>query len=489
MSYSTKGVDFQKTHYVYSIDTELSRGNVRFLPEYLRRRYLLHHEKYRAFWDIRIITNDIDGESLSYKVAGPQRNQFLEVHVEAQVPIRVEFTLSNVMVPKSHVDDLYEDLFLMIQLFEEEVRETTLSLAFMPGETIIDRKEDSGLLIRFFADSMLPLFMILIASTFAFFWVFGGYAPLIYVVLSMVLALVSGRLLARTGKWNITEQHPEIHLLQYHLTPHHFEAFRDQYGSKLSTIRKAVYEATIASHHPITCETAGSIFMEYGIACHPDDFTIKQVNLYDLVSSAAAKFGLAMPQIVVVDSIIPNAAAAGPNVNYGTIVITTGILAQLEADELVSIIGHELSHLDHHDPLLMSAVSSVEYLLRFYVFWPYLFFLGFGSYWLYSLASLSFIYLIGKIIEGRADLDAVKMLKQPQALADALKKIAFRRLFPLAKREPAFRGYRRLEWLQLDPHPPAYFRIARLEQLTDPDRLKNTLVQSIRDSITGFFRG
>ncbi|UCH37283.1 MAG: M48 family metalloprotease [Candidatus Bathyarchaeota archaeon] len=486
---SSKTGDVSKTRYVFSIDTELTLGNVRFLPEYLRRRYLLQHDKYRAFWDIHVITNDVDGDSLSYKVASPYRNQFVDVRVEAQVPIRVEFILSDAMISKSYVDDLYEDLFLMVQLFEEEVRETTLSLAFMPGETFSDRKEDSGMLIRFFADSMLPLFIILTALTFGIFWIFGGYAPLIYVVVSGILALISGKLLAQTGKWNITLQHPEIHLLQYHLTPHQFEAFREQYGSRLSTIRKAFYNATIAAHQPITCETAGSIFTEYGIACDPKDFTVKHVNLYDLVSTAASKFGMAMPAIVVVDSIIPNAAAAGPNVNYGTIVVTTGLLAQLEDDELVSIFGHELSHLAHHDPLLMSAVSSMEYLLRFYVFWPYLFFLGIGSYWLYSLVSLSSIYLIGKIIEGRADLEAAKMLRHPQALAEALKKIAFRRLFPLSKREPAFRGYRRLEWFQLDPHPPAYFRIARLEQLDDPDQLANTLVQSIRDSVNGFLRG
>jgi len=102
--------------------------------------------------------------------------------------------------------------------------------------------------------------------------------------------------------------------------------------------------------------------------------------------------------------------------------------------------------------------------------------------------SLGFIYFIGKFIEGRADLDSAKLIGQPQVMAEALRKIAFRKLFPLIKREPAFRGYRRIEWLQLAPHPPAYFRIARLNELKEPEKIKNTFLKSIKDSLNGFLR-
>lgn len=55
----------------YTIDTELSPGNLKFLLEYLRRQYLLQHKKYRAFRDIRIITEN--GLSyLSYTVLIPE---------------------------------------------------------------------------------------------------------------------------------------------------------------------------------------------------------------------------------------------------------------------------------------------------------------------------------------------------------------------------------------------------------------------------------
>jgi len=73
-------------------------------------------------------------------------------------------------------------------------------------------------------------------------------------------------------------------------------------------------------------------------------------------------------------------------------------------------------------------------------------------------------------------------------MAEALRKIAFRRLFPLYKREPAFRGSRRSEWLRFDPHPPAYYRIAQLESLEEPEKIEHTFLKSIKDALKGFLR-
>ena len=470
----------------YTIDTELSTGNLEFLPEYLRRHYLLQHKKYRTFKDIQITE---DGEHyLLYRVLVPETNEYVNVTVDAKAPIRVTMKPSDPKISTAFLDQLYEDLFLIVQLFEEEIRKTTLYLAFLPGEAITPEKEKTGLLARIFTDSMLPLYIILMPLTFFFFYIFGWYAPLIFISLSLLLMLFSGRLIARSGDWKITESQPEIHLLQYHFSPDEFEEFRKNHSKEIPNIRKSIYEATLAADKPITCETAGRIFADYGIACDVDDFSVKKVNLFQIVEKAAKAFNLPQPEIVVANTIIPNAAAAGPSARVGTVLVTTGIMTQLEEDELASVVGHEMGHLKNHDPIVMFLLSSAEFLLRFYVFWPYLFFLGIISYWLYFVAAIGLVYLFGKFLEERADLDSAKMLGQPKAMAEALRKIAFRRLFPLYKREPAFRGYRRSEWLRLDPHPPAYFRIAQLEELQKPGQIRHTLLKSIEDSLKGFLR-
>ena len=475
------------TQFTYTIDTELSIGNLKFLPEYVRRHYLLFHEKYHAFWDVRIIKENGD-QSLTYKVVSSQPNQYITILVQTTVPITVTMALSDATISPTFRDHLYEDLFLIVQQFEEDIRKTTLYFAFMPGEPKVPEKEEQNRVVSIFTESMLAFYIALIALNLAIFWIFDMYAPLIFILFSSILSLLSGKLIVRISDWTITAEHPEIHLLQYHLLPDEFEQFRKNHAQEIPQIRDALYQATIALDQPITCETAGSIFTQYGIECESADFSIKQVNLYHLVKEASSRFNLPLPKITVLNTIIPNAAAAGPTPRFGTIMITTGIMTQLEDDELFRIIGHELSHLQAHDQVIMLVLSNVEYLLRVYLFWPYLFVGGILTYGLYSMVALGSIYFISKFIEARADLDAVKRLGQPKVMAEALKKIAFKRLFPLHKREPAFRGYRRIEWLRMEPHPPVYFRIARLEKQEDPMIIRNTFLQSIKDSLTNFLR-
>jgi len=77
-----------ETELKYTIDTELSPGNLKFLPEYLRRHYLLQHEKYRAFKNIRTITEN-GRHYLSYRVLVPETNRYVDVTVDAGIPIGV----------------------------------------------------------------------------------------------------------------------------------------------------------------------------------------------------------------------------------------------------------------------------------------------------------------------------------------------------------------------------------------------------------------
>ncbi|MFX0204045.1 MAG: hypothetical protein ACFFCW_48725, partial [Candidatus Hodarchaeota archaeon] len=202
-----------ETELKYTIDTELSSGNLGFLPEYLRRQYLLQHEKYRAFRKISV-TVENGRHHLSYKVLVPKTGQYVDVIVDASTPIGVEMKLSDSNIPKSFLNQLYEDLFLIVQLFEEEIRKSTLYLAFMPGEKMVSERERSGMLGRIFTDSMLPLYVALMAFTFIFFLIFGNYAPIIFVGLVFTLSLLSGKVIAKSSHWKITENQPEILLLQ-----------------------------------------------------------------------------------------------------------------------------------------------------------------------------------------------------------------------------------------------------------------------------------
>lgn len=471
----------------FTIDTELSSGNVKFLPEFLKRNYLLQQRKYRDFKNIGTFVKN-ERHFLTYRVQVPKTDQHVDVEVEAAVPIEVVMRRSNSEISKAFLDQLYEDLFLTVQLFEEEIRQTTLYLAFILGEKTVPEKERRGLIGRIFTESMLPLYIMLTTLTFIFFWIFGIYGPLVFVILVFALAIFAGKIVARSGHWKITEDQQEVILVQYHFSPEKFEEFRKNYAKNISEIRKKIYDSSIAVGKSPDCEVSSEIFSTYGIDCKPENLSIKKINIYQIVKVAAGKFGLPLPKIVVSNTIIPNAAAAGPSASLGTIMVTTGILTQLEEDELLSVIGHEMSHLKAHDPLVMSSLSSFEFLLRFYVFLPYIALFGLLFFWVYFIVAIGLIYFFGKFLEGRADLDSAKVIGQPKVMAEALKKIGFKKLFPLYKREPEFSGYRRTEWLRFDPHPPAYHRIAQLENLKEPEKIEHTFFRTVKENLKGFFK-
>jgi heat shock protein HtpX len=178
---------------------------------------------------------------------------------------------------------------------------------------------------------------------------------------------------------------------------------------------------------------------------------------------------------------VSNAAASGPSPSRGIVLITTGLLVQLEEPEVVSVLGHEFGHLKGRDPLILFGLLSAEFLFRFYVLLA-LFPIIFSSFlfFVYFFAVMTLIFFIAKFFEARADLTSAIMMGQPKVMATALEKIGFHRL--LFERTPSFR---RQEWVGLDSHPPIYFRVDRLESLGNT-KIKHPLIQSIRDVLRGF---
>jgi heat shock protein HtpX len=185
-----------------------------------------------------------------------------------------------------------------------------------------------------------------------------------------------------------------------------------------------------------------------------------------------------MPKIALSNTMVANAAAAGPSPKRGIVLLTTGLLVQLNEDETVAVLGHELSHLNARDPFVLFGLVSGEYLLRIFVLWDFL--QSFGL--LYLILILGLIYFVAKFFEARADLDSALKIGNPRILAEALRKIGFRRL--QLERSPAAKIS---DWITWDPHPPIYFRVERLEKLDPNIQVKHTFIQSARDCIRGFF--
>jgi heat shock protein HtpX len=390
------------------------------------------------------------------------------------------------------IEEVKQDLIIVVQFFEEKARKTTLYFAWREREEVLPEKlrgKEKKTLNRLLLETQIFLFIAFIVASIFLFAVFDllnviWLAPIVLIVFQLIITLNSDKIIARIGDWRITANNPSIHILQYHLPTDEYDAFSKKYSrDTLLEMKKEIYENTLAVGKPIDCETAEKVFQKHGFECKPENMSTKSVNVYQLVKTVAEKFNFSVPKVLVSNTMLPNAAASGPSPSRGVVLVTTGLLVQLEEDEILSVLGHEFGHLKGKDPLILFALTAAEYLFRFYVLFglfPVLFYSAFS--FIYLMLVLGGIYFVAKFFESRADLVSAQVMGQPAVLAEALEKIGFRRL--QFERVPS---YRVQEWLSWDPHPPIYFRVDRLEKMRNPEKAKHPLLQSIKDVIKGFF--
>jgi heat shock protein HtpX len=80
-------------------------------------------------------------------------------------------------------------------------------------------------------------------------------------------------------------------------------------------------------------------------------------ELYETVENLAQKAGFPTPKLYLINTNGMNAFATGRDRNHGVVVLTKGIIENLEKPELEGVIAHELSHINNLDIRLMAIVS------------------------------------------------------------------------------------------------------------------------------------
>ncbi len=472
----------------YPVEIDIPVGYMGNLMDFVFQKYLLPQKT--RYTDVS--RTDAGGQSSLYFVvldaAGKSR---IKTRVLGGNPIRVFTQPLTEGVTEEEVTQVRQDVVIAVELFEEKVNKTALFFAWREGEEIVPEQksgQDRKSLNRLFLETQILLFALfiglgLILFTFLppeLFW----YAPIILMVIQLAFVVYSPRIIERTSDWRITERNPTIHLLEYGLPLEGRQTLSTKFPpEKIAEIKKEVYDETIAKHGEINCETTGRIFRKYGFECKPENLSTRKVNVYELVKRAADRFHLPMPKIVVANTLVPNAAASGPSPSHSVVLITTGLLVQLEEEEIDGVLGHEFGHLKGRDPLWLYGLMGSEFLFRFYVilaFFPIIF-SSLLLFFVYFWAVMTLLFFVAKFFEARADLTSVMVVGKPQVLAKALEEIGFKRL--LLERVPS---YRIQEWIGFDPHPPIYFRVERLRKMRDEVKVKYPLWQSAKDVTRGF---
>jgi heat shock protein HtpX len=95
-------------------------------------------------------------------------------------------------------------------------------------------------------------------------------------------------------------------------------------------------------------------------------------QLHAIIDRLCVQADLPKPRVALADTPMPNAFAVGRSPRSSTVCVTTGILNLLGPTELEGVLGHELTHIQNRDVMVMTIASFFASIASFIVqigFW------------------------------------------------------------------------------------------------------------------------
>ena len=210
-------------------------------------------------------------------------------------------------------------------------------------------------------------------------------------------------------------------------------------------------------------------------------------QLYQMTERLARQAGLPMPKVYIIPEQSPNAFATGRNPEHAAVAATEGILQVLAPHELEGVIAHELAHVKHRDILISSVAATIAAAIMMVArmgMYAGMFAGGrddregnsnpialLAMMILAPVAAVLIQSAISRSREFAADAGAAQITSNPQALADALRKID-----AIARRAPLDANPATAHMFIIKPfsgaglmslfstHPPTEARVAALMQ-------------------------
>ena len=81
--------------------------------------------------------------------------------------------------------------------------------------------------------------------------------------------------------------------------------------------------------------------------------------LVETVRRQAEEAGIGMPDVGIFDSADPNAFATGANKNASLVAVSTGLLHNMNQDEVEAVLGHEIAHIANGDMVTLTLIQGV----------------------------------------------------------------------------------------------------------------------------------
>src|ERR1700761_6636365 len=80
-------------------------------------------------------------------------------------------------------------------------------------------------------------------------------------------------------------------------------------------------------------------------------------DLYRLVQQLSSKSALPMPRVYITENTHPKALTTGRSPEHAAVCVTSGLLGQVNQEELAGVLAHELGHVKHRDTLTMTITA------------------------------------------------------------------------------------------------------------------------------------
>lgn len=164
-------------------------------------------------------------------------------------------------------------------------------------------------------------------------------------------------------------------------------------------------------------------------------------HLREFLARACKESGIPIPRIGIIDDGAPNAFTYGQVPSNARLILTRGLIEQLNEGELEAVVGHELGHIRHYDMLVMTLAALVPIVL-YYIYKVCmktakrprsssgkkggnpLPLIGLVALLLYYVTKFIMLFL-SRLREYHADRASGELTGEPSLLASALVKIAY----------------------------------------------------------------
>lgn len=187
------------------------------------------------------------------------------------------------------------------------------------------------------------------------------------------------------------------------------------------------------------------------MACSHPVTRQEEPELYNLLENLSITAGITTPKLAIIETHGRNAFASGIDSKSYTVTVTRGLMNSLTKDELEAVLAHELTHIMNRDVrlLIMTIIFTGMFAFAAQLSWRSLRFGAFSSsrsrrdgritMIILVMAAVLFLgYLLTLILrfalsrkrEYMADAGAVELTKKPEAMINALRRIANRDIIP-----------------------------------------------------------